>query len=95
MQWHRKCSALTALSIVVSTILVARVMTHASGYAPSPVIGGVQTHHWMYGLGLFYVGIVSASPPLSYVGLGLVVDEFDQVVAAMFPSYPPLAVARC
>ena len=85
---------LSSLAIIVSTILVARVVTHATGNTPSPVICGVQTHHWMYGMGLFYLGVARSSVPLACVGIGLVVDELDQVSAAMFPSYPPPMMLR-
>lgn len=88
---------LEALAIVALTVMVSRVVTYASGLKPSPVVMGIQTHHWMFGVGIFYLGLAKQSLPIASVGMGLVVDELDKVAAALYPSYPATSTAlvRC
>ena len=73
-------------AVVLLTVLVARMwclLTHLR----CATIRGFRTHHWMYGLVLLLVGLLTDYRLMSAIGLGLMVDEADLVLAALLRRY--------
>ena len=66
-------------TVFVATIICTRFFLYVLPI-PSPSLGSLRLHHYMYGLILAPLGILFDNPPLFAVGLGLFVDELGYLL---------------
>lgn len=60
--------------IFFATVVIIRVALYLYPL-PAPTIGGLRTHHYMYGLLAVAAGLATKSMPLYAIGMGLFIDE--------------------
>lgn len=65
--------------LLASTVAITRLVVW-KWPRPSPTIGGFRTHHWMYGLGIYLIGLVSANLYAIAIGFGLFLDELTYIL---------------
>ena len=65
--------------IFVVTIAATRIGLYLYPI-PGPTIGDIRIHHYVYGVLLTIVGLVTKSMPVYAVGIGLFVDELTYVM---------------
>jgi hypothetical protein len=65
--------------IFVVTVLAIRTVLYFWP-VPAPTIGGLRTHHYMYGVIGVLIGLATNSMTVYAVGIGLFVDELTFVL---------------
>jgi len=66
---------------VILTVLTTRIFLFIAPI-PSPTVGGLRLHHYMYGLAGFGLAVVLQSPTLGAVSCGLFVDQVPFLLLA-------------
>ncbi len=91
----RNDESMKFFGIFLATIIVTRLFLW---FLPvqTPDIGSFEVHHYMYGLILIAIALLSRSLPLYGIGVGLVVDElmiFPLAATTIQEYFSPLFLA--
>lgn len=65
--------------IFAITIILTRLIIYFHPI-PSPTIGKFRTHHYMYGLLVIAIGLISQSITIYAIGIGLFIDELTYLL---------------